>query len=70
MLHNEVFHSLYRSPNIFRVIKSKSNKHNSVQLVWVPRHEGILGNERTDKLAKKGANTILCYMVVKQSLLH
>jgi Ribonuclease HI len=31
--------------------------HNSVQLVWVPGHEGILGNERTEKLAKKGADT-------------
>ena len=27
--------------------------HNSVQLVWVPGHEGILGNKR----AKKGADT-------------
>ena len=31
--------------------------HNSVQLVWVPWHEGILGNERADELAKKFADT-------------
>ena len=31
--------------------------HNSVQLVWLPGYEGILGNERVDELAKKGANT-------------
>ena len=31
--------------------------HNSVQLVWVTGHEGILVNERADKLAKKSADT-------------
>ena len=31
--------------------------HNSIQLVWVPGHEGILANERDDELARKGADT-------------
>ena len=30
--------------------------HNSVQLVCVPGHEGILGYEKADELAKKGAD--------------
>ena len=51
--------------------------HNSVQLVWVPGQEGILGNQRADKLAKKCADTPftgpeqvlgLPYSVVNQGL--
>ena len=30
---------------------------NSVQLMWVLGHEGILGNERADQLTKKDADT-------------
>ena len=31
--------------------------HNSIQLVWVPGHKGVLGNERAGELAKKGTDT-------------
>jgi hypothetical protein len=30
-------------------------RHNRVQLIWVPGHEGIVGNETTDLLAKTGS---------------
>ena len=51
--------------------------HKSVQLVCVPGHEGILGNEKADELTKKGADTQftgpepvlgLPYSVVKRAI--
>ena len=56
---------------------SKLATHKSVQLVWVPVLEGILGNERSDELVKQGADTPftgsepargLPYSVVKRAI--
>ena len=34
----------------------KLAEHNSIQLVWMPGHMGIDGNEITDKLARQGSS--------------
>jgi ribonuclease HI len=30
-------------------------RHNRVQLIWVPGHEGVVGNEMADQLARTGS---------------
>ena len=34
---------------------SEASINNDVNLIWIPGHEGLLGNEKADELAKKGA---------------
>jgi hypothetical protein len=37
----------------------KLGKHNRVQMIWVPEHEGIQDNETVDQMAKLGAESLL-----------
>jgi ribonuclease HI len=36
-------------------VLEKLSKSNKVTLMWIPGHQGILGNEEADRLAKEGA---------------
>jgi hypothetical protein len=34
-------------------------RHNRVQMIWVPGHEGIVDNETADQLARAGSDHLL-----------
>jgi ribonuclease HI len=36
-------------------VLEKLSKSNKATLMWIPRHQGILGNEEADRLAREGA---------------
>jgi ribonuclease HI len=38
-----------------KVSNTQLAKHNRVQLIWVPDHEGIVGKETADQLARTGS---------------
>ncbi len=42
-------------PKIFSILVSMKHicEENELNLVWIPGHEGFLGNDRADKLEKR-----------------
>ena len=39
-------------------IKGLVHAGNTVNILWVPGHTGVLGNERADELARPGSATV------------
>jgi ribonuclease HI len=36
-------------------VLGKLSEFNRVTVVWIPKHQGVLGNKEADRLAKEGA---------------
>ena len=51
---------LVRSREVLRCreLLGKLSRANSVRLLWVPGHFGVVGNEKVDKLANRGAKDV------------
>lgn len=60
MALESVFDGHYKSYLILKIkslIKTLSTQNIEINLIWIPAHKGIIGNERTDSLAKEAIRT-------------